>query len=57
LAGVATKYAPIELQARFLMPRTKKPTMATVTLASGKRVTGTLQLVNNYEVIRVSGDA
>ncbi len=50
LAGIAGKYRPVELQARFMMPRTTKPRMATVTLASGERVTGELVLVNTYEV-------
>lgn len=50
LAGVAGKYRPVELQARFMMPRATKPKMATVTLASGARVTGELVLVNTYEV-------
>ncbi len=50
LAGIAGKYRPVELQARFMMPRTTKPRMATVTLASGARVTGELVFVNTYEV-------
>jgi cytochrome c oxidase cbb3-type subunit 3 len=50
LAGIATKYGPIELQARFMMPRATKPRTATVTLASGERVTGELVLVNTYDV-------
>jgi len=50
LAGIAGKYRPVELQARFMMPRATKPKMATVTLASGARLTGELVLVNTYEV-------
>ena len=50
LAGIAGKYRPVELQARFMMPRTTKPRMATVTLSSGQRVTGELVLVNTYDV-------
>jgi cytochrome c oxidase cbb3-type subunit 3 len=50
LAGIAGKYSPIELQTRFMMPRTTKPRMATVTLASGQRVTGELVLVNTYDL-------
>ena len=50
LAGIAGKYSPVELQTRFMMPRTTKPRMATVTLSSGQRVTGELLLVNTYDV-------
>ena len=50
LAGIAGRYRPVELQARFMMPRATKPKMATVTLSSGERVTGELVLVNTYEV-------
>src|SRR5262245_6734797 len=32
LAGIATRYSAIDLQARFMMPRPTKPKMATVTL-------------------------
>jgi cytochrome c oxidase cbb3-type subunit 3 len=41
LAGVARRYAPVELQTRFLYP-TGKPTVANVTLRSGEAVTGKL---------------
>jgi cytochrome c oxidase cbb3-type subunit 3 len=50
LAGIATRYGAIELQTRFMMPRTTKPRMATVTLASGERVTGVLLVQNTYDV-------
>ncbi len=50
LAGIAGKYAPVDLQARFLMPRTRKPTNATVTLSSGEKVTGQIRLINNFTV-------
>jgi cytochrome c oxidase cbb3-type subunit 3 len=50
LAGIAGKYSPVELQTRFMMPRTTKPKMATVTLASGERVTGELLVLNTYDV-------
>jgi cytochrome c oxidase cbb3-type subunit III len=50
LAGIAAKYSAVELQTRFIMPRTTKPKTATVTLASGQRVTGELVLVNSYDV-------
>ena len=50
LAGIAGKYGPVDLQARFMMPRTTKPKTATVTLSSGERVTGELVLLNTYDV-------
>jgi cytochrome c oxidase cbb3-type subunit 3 len=50
LARVASKYSAVELQARFMMPRTTKPKVATVTLSSGERVTGELLVLNNYDV-------
>lgn len=50
LAGIAGKYSPVDLQARFMMPRTTKPKTATVTLSSGERVTGVLLVLNTYDV-------
>ena len=50
LAGIAGKYSPVELQTRFMMPRTTKPRMATVTFASGQRVTGELLVLNTFDV-------
>jgi cytochrome c oxidase cbb3-type subunit 3 len=50
LAGIAGKYSAIELQTRFMMPRTTKPKTATVTLSSGQRVTGELLVQNTYDV-------
>jgi cytochrome c oxidase cbb3-type subunit III len=50
LAGIAGKYSPVELQARFMMPRTTKPKTASVTLSSGERVTGVLLVLNTYDV-------
>lgn len=50
LAGIAGKYSAVELQTRFMMPRTTKPKMATVTLASGERVTGELLVQNTYDL-------
>jgi len=41
LAGIATKYSPIDLEARMLYPRGKH-TIATVTLPSGDQVKGPL---------------
>lgn len=50
LAGIAGKYSAIELQTRFMMPRTTKPKTATVTLSSGERVTGEFLVQNTYDV-------
>jgi cytochrome c oxidase cbb3-type subunit 3 len=50
LAGIASKYSAIELQTRFMMPRTTKPRIATVTLPNGQRVTGELLVLNTYDV-------
>jgi cytochrome c oxidase cbb3-type subunit 3 len=49
LAGIARKYAPIELQARFLYPPGPHAT-ATVTDSSGKQHTGAILLLTNYDV-------
>jgi cytochrome c oxidase cbb3-type subunit III len=49
LAGIARKYAPIELQARFLYPPDQRAT-ATVTDSSGKQHTGNILLLTNYDV-------
>ncbi len=51
LSGIGKKYAPVFLQSRFLMPRATKPKMATVTLASGEKVTGELRTLNNYDLV------
>src|SRR5579863_2616270 len=55
LAGIAGKFPPVFLQARFLMPRATKPRMATVTMtsgqnASGEQITGELKTLNTYDV-------
>jgi len=50
LAGIAAKYPPVFLQSRFLMPRATKPRIATVTLASGEKVTGELKTLKTYDV-------
>lgn len=49
LTGVAGKYAPIDLQARFLYPE-GKPSTATVTLASGSTNTGELVHMDAFSV-------
>lgn len=50
LKGIAGKHSAIELQTRFMMPRTTKPRLATVTPASGQSVTGELLVQNTYDV-------
>ena len=54
LKGIAGKYPPTELQARFLYPRGQRPT-ATVTEASGKQFTGEIRLLTQYEIAIVDG--
>ncbi len=55
LAGIAKKYPPVFLQARFLMPRATKPRTATVSLRSGEKVSGELKVLNTYDVTVVDG--
>jgi cytochrome c oxidase cbb3-type subunit III len=50
LKGVASKYPPIELQARFMYP-TGVPKRATVTEATGAQVTGDLVRQDAFEVV------
>ncbi len=49
LKGIASKYPPIELQARFLYPSGVRP-RATVTEASGAQVTGELMRQDAFEI-------
>lgn len=49
LAGIARKYAPIDLQARFLYPPGGQVT-ATVTDSAGNQHKGTVLLLTNYDV-------
>lgn len=49
LAGIAGKYSPIDLQARFLYPEGKKST-ATVTLVSGETRSGTLVHMDTFTI-------
>jgi len=49
LAGIAKKYTAPDLQSRFLYP-IGKPSTATVTLPSGKKLTGTLLLKDEFSV-------
>src|SRR5262249_44144803 len=51
LAGIARKYKPVDLQSRFLMPRTRKPIIASVIPLNGEAVTGELQSRNTYEIV------
>ena len=54
LKGVGSKYEPIALQGRFLMPAGGRGTQAkavvTVTLPSGSSVQGTLQRIDDFNV-------
>src|SRR5215831_14674896 len=49
LAGIARKYSADMLQARFLYPQQRRTTI-TVTDADGKRYTGDLLALTNYDV-------
>lgn len=50
LAGIGSKYAPLDLQSRFLMPRSQKPVMATVTTSTGEKISGRVLTINNFDV-------
>ena len=52
LAGIAARYQPAALQARFLYPRGRvsKPTQVTVTLPSNLSMTGTLELIDDFTI-------
>jgi cytochrome c oxidase cbb3-type subunit 3 len=50
LAGIGSKYSPLDLQSRFLMPKTRRPLMATVSTAAGEKVSGRVLVLNNFDV-------
>ena len=51
LAGVATKYDPVALQARFLYPRSRvKVRRVTVTPPSGPAMSGALELIDDFTI-------
>jgi len=61
LKGVGSKYDSVALQSRFLYPETRggrrsgavpagKPTLITVTLANGEKVSGTLDYIDDFNV-------
>ena len=50
LAGVGSKYNPLDLQQRFLFPRRSKPLQVTVTPAGGPPVTGSLERIDDFSV-------
>lgn len=49
LAGVATRYSPLNLESRFLYPRGVRRTV-TVTLPNGEQVSGTLSMIDEFNV-------
>jgi cytochrome c oxidase cbb3-type subunit 3 len=49
LAGIGRKYSPAELQARFLYPADIKKSV-TITMPSGKQVTGTLLYQDSFTI-------
>ena len=67
LKGIGSRFEPLDLQGRFLMPRPegairsaseKNPVVATVTLPSGQVVTGRLDRIDDFNLvlIEVNGD-
>jgi len=50
LAGIGARYSPLDLQSRFLMPKSRKAVMATVTTAAGEKVSGRVLVINNFDV-------
>ena len=50
LAGIAKKYSPIDLEARFLYPAGRAPRTATVTPPSGEKVTGTVLHLDEFTI-------
>lgn len=50
LAGVGKRYEPMEIQQRFLFPRSNKALLATVTPASGTAVTGELLKIDDFDI-------
>ncbi|MCZ2150570.1 MAG: c-type cytochrome [Bryobacterales bacterium] len=59
LKGIAGKYDPVALQSRFLYPESharrgaggnRIPTPVTVTLASGRRISGELEYIDDFNV-------
>lgn len=50
LAGVGRRYEPMDLQQRFLFPRSTKPTLATVTPPSGPAVTGEVVKIDDFDI-------
>jgi mono/diheme cytochrome c family protein len=55
LAGIAGKFEPVDLQSRFLYPRTRSaakvaPTLVTVTLPTGQTLNGTLLRIDDFSL-------
>jgi len=50
LAGVGRRYEPMDLQQRFLFPRSTKPVRATATPASGPAVTGDVVKIDDFDI-------
>ncbi len=50
LKGVATKYSPLELEARMLYPEKAPPPTVTVSLPSGEQVKGSLVHLDEFSV-------
>jgi len=50
LAGVGKRYEPMDLQQRFLFPRSTKPQLATVTPAAGPAVRGEVVKIDDFDI-------
>ena len=50
LAGVGKRYEPMDLQQRFLFPRSTKPQLARVTLAAGPAVSGEVVKIDDFDI-------
>jgi mono/diheme cytochrome c family protein len=55
LAGVGRRYEPMDLQQRFLFPRSTKPVRATVTPASEPAVTGEIVKIDDFDISLTDG--
>ncbi len=57
LAGIATKYHPIDLQQRLVYPNSQKPVTATVTTPDGKVWEGTVRHLDEFTIAITTSDS
>ena len=55
LAGVGRRYEPMDLQQRFLFPRSTKPVKATVTPTTGPAVSGEIVKIDDFDISLTDG--